>query len=338
MNFKLNISLFSRIVIYSLVVFGVMMISQDVTLATTNISQDGSCGGAGTKCQWAWNDEMGWINLYSSNSVTVGSSKITGYGNFCGSTTPCNNPPANYFSFDCETSPYPGTNICAGSGNSPEIEYKVFNDGLGNLSGWAWSDAIGWISFCGGYSGCNSSPINYRVSINTATGDFSGWAWNDKVGWISFNCADGGTCGTVDYKVRTSWSGGAPGAMGNITSVTYDTTYASGVNYNSIMWKGSLNGGSGTVEFQLATSNCSNGADDPNNEDGVGAACDHGSWSFKGPDGTSGTTYIATESRPVPIVGSYHVNHQYYRYKLFLRRNSGESAPTVTDVVVNWSP
>ena len=33
----------------------------------------------------------------------------------------------------------------------------------------------------------------------------SGWAWNDTIGWISFNCADTGVCGQVGYKVATTW-------------------------------------------------------------------------------------------------------------------------------------
>ncbi|KKQ34307.1 MAG: hypothetical protein US50_C0053G0003 [Candidatus Nomurabacteria bacterium GW2011_GWB1_37_5] len=47
----------------------------------------------------------------------------------------------------------------------------------GNVSGWAWSDNIGWISFNG---------TGYGVSVDT-TNKFFGYAWSDNIGWISFN-------------------------------------------------------------------------------------------------------------------------------------------------------
>ncbi len=46
------------------------------------------------------------------------------------------------------------------------------------LTGWAWSDNIGWIQF---------NPAFGGVFINDATGAFSGYAWSDNIGWIDFN-------------------------------------------------------------------------------------------------------------------------------------------------------
>lgn len=72
----------------------------------------------------------------------------------------------------------------------------------GNVSGWAWSETIGWISFnCTDRGICGTS--NYGVNINSSTGDFSGYAWAGggvdaagnpvpTLGWISFNRADTG--------------------------------------------------------------------------------------------------------------------------------------------------
>ncbi len=37
--------------------------------------------------------------------------------------------------------------------------------------------------------------------------DVTGYAWSDGVGWISFNCLDAGTCGVVNYGVKTDSSG-----------------------------------------------------------------------------------------------------------------------------------
>jgi len=56
-----------------------------------------------------------------------------------------------------------------------------------NVSGWAWSDNIGWISF---NSTDTSSGINYGVNVNETTGNFSGYAWSDNVGWINFPTTD----------------------------------------------------------------------------------------------------------------------------------------------------
>ncbi len=83
-----------------------------------------------------------------------------------------------------------------------------------NVSGWAWNDKYGWISFnstnCdidgdGTYEGASedggpapadcpsSGTVNdYGVNIDPTTGDFSGYAWSSNLGWISFNRSDTG--------------------------------------------------------------------------------------------------------------------------------------------------
>jgi hypothetical protein len=63
-----------------------------------------------------------------------------------------------------------------------------------NISGWAWSENIGWISFnCyNDYNGdgiledhCSSS--NYGVKLDPSTKIFSGYAWSENIGWLTFN-------------------------------------------------------------------------------------------------------------------------------------------------------
>ncbi len=57
-----------------------------------------------------------------------------------------------------------------------------------NLSGYAWSDNIGWISFnCTDTDTCTTS--HYGVSIESNQ-EMSGYAWSDNIGWISFNESD----------------------------------------------------------------------------------------------------------------------------------------------------
>ena len=79
---------------------------------------------------------------------------------------------------------------------------------LGSLSGYAWSDNLGWISFSGS---------NYQVTIGS-DGALTGYAWanprddvsgTDNIGWISFNAADTASCGTPARLSGTSITGWA---------------------------------------------------------------------------------------------------------------------------------
>jgi hypothetical protein len=103
------------------------------------------------------------------------------------------------------------------SGNN--LDWDITPSNCVSVSGYAWSENIGWISFnyancllstnctCpsrGAEKGCPniSYPCNnscadlkeYEVKINPDTGpdpgDFSGYAWSEKIGWISFNRGD----------------------------------------------------------------------------------------------------------------------------------------------------
>jgi hypothetical protein len=54
-----------------------------------------------------------------------------------------------------------------------------------NVSGYAWSENIGWISFnCTNQDTC--ATVDYGVDINETTGEFSGYAWSENIGWIDF--------------------------------------------------------------------------------------------------------------------------------------------------------
>ncbi len=75
--------------------------------------------------------------------------------------------------------------------NLSPITAGVLNDGNGNLSGNAWGENTGWIDFAG-------------VTIDN-DGYFHGFANGTITGQINFNCANNGTCGASDFKVRTDW-------------------------------------------------------------------------------------------------------------------------------------
>lgn len=69
-----------------------------------------------------------------------------------------------------------------------------------NVSGWAWSENVGWISFnCTNDSTCGT--VNYGVNVRQD--DYlEGYAWTETVGWISFNLAD-----TVSPPAQYNYSG-----------------------------------------------------------------------------------------------------------------------------------
>lgn len=55
-----------------------------------------------------------------------------------------------------------------------------------NVSGWAWSETIGWLSFNNTTGG---GSVSYGAHIDSATGNMSGYAWAEHIGWIKFNPA-----------------------------------------------------------------------------------------------------------------------------------------------------
>jgi len=259
--------------------------------ATTNINATN---------RWAWNNVIGWIDFHATNNVNVSSTHLSGFATSS----------VGFIGLDCATTP--NGNICGGAGGN----WRVANDGNGNLTGWAWNDAIGWLSFDSATAG---SPFPYQVVVSPSTGQFSGWAWNNIVGWVSFNCSNTGTCGTVNYLVAANWFTVA--ASGTLVSSVFDTMRVSGATLNSIIWQGTRPPDT-HVQFQIASSNSATGP-----------------WTFVGTDCTSASYYTPTgPDSPVAILGC-HTNRRYFRYEIYLYTNPARTAtPTVNDVIINWSP
>jgi len=68
-----------------------------------------------------------------------------------------------------------------------------------NLSNYAWSENVGWISFnCTNQDTC--ATVDYGVNIDPASGEFSGEAWSENVGWISFNRTETGAPPAAPYQ------------------------------------------------------------------------------------------------------------------------------------------
>jgi hypothetical protein len=66
-----------------------------------------------------------------------------------------------------------------------------------NISGWAWSGSIGWVSMnCTNTDGCDQADYGLTlVDVEAPIGwaDLLGWAWAETVGWICF----GRTCAGI---------------------------------------------------------------------------------------------------------------------------------------------
>jgi len=311
------------ILVAIVIVFALGVIVVSRVFAATNIS-------ATTERHFAWNDVIGWFDFYTNGDVTVKGYKIEGSA----SSTD------GYVSLDCATSPT--GNICGTS------NYGVCNgvystssgciaDASGHLSGYAWNDIVGWISFsCDNTNGCGTS--NYSVVINNS-GDFTGYAWNDIIGWISFNYTNAGAGSSTPYWVNTSWT--STSTIGYVDSATVDTQSVNGATLNSITWYGTknANGTSDTtyVDFQVAVSNSSSGP-----------------WTFKGPNGDQTAYYSGACSdvgfkggvavtgsdpgKPVCIDPSQVTDYRYIRYRVRLRSNLLQSdTPRVDKIILNWS-
>ncbi|MFA5042360.1 MAG: hypothetical protein WC507_02840 [Candidatus Paceibacterota bacterium] len=134
---------------------------------------------------YAWNDQVGWIDFSHNIQVPPAEGELKGAAHIVSDSS--------YIFLDCLY-----TNSCE------QINYKISSDSNGNLSGWAWSENYGWISFS---SSTDDSIYDYGVKVSTSTGEFDGYAWSENIGWISFNCKTGGEggtdiCLTSDYKVQ----------------------------------------------------------------------------------------------------------------------------------------
>lgn len=74
-----------------------------------------------------------------------------------------------------------------------------------NVSGWAWSSNIGWISLnCTNESTC--ATVNYGVNKNNDN-TLTGYAWSSTVGWIQFGGLSGFPSGSGTQAVNANVNG-----------------------------------------------------------------------------------------------------------------------------------
>ncbi len=280
--------------------------------------------------RYAWEDVDGWWDFYSTNSVMVWGTFVEGYASSS----------VGDISLDCATSPLGNIcstsnyGICNGPGPHNTDGSCPNGDASGILSGYAWNDTIGWISFnCDGstHGGTNQCALsNYKVDIDS-DGNFTGYAWNDIVGWVNFNCSNSSSCATSNFKVNTAWR--ATSSVGYLESSIFDTQTTAGALLNSIIWQGTASGET-CVDFQIAASNATSGP-----------------WNYIGPSGDSLTYYgasclaaprggvgCAEQNIPACVNRSDFVGYRYLRYKVRLTSNLIQTeTPNVNDVILNWS-
>jgi hypothetical protein len=190
-----------------------------------------------------------------------------------------------------------------------------------------------------GHDTCLSAPTGSTISVGYVnSGTCVGSGYDTTLGSLSGTTnAHVGDPSAYPLKICATVSG-SYAASGTLTSSVFDTSATSStIGYNSIMWKGALNGGN--VRFQLAAEAASTG--DIN-----------GHWNnFYGPDVSGGTNCSPsnwfTPSGPnIPVelnCPSIWNNKRFFRYKVQICSSPdcitpGFNTPTVDDIIVNWSP
>jgi hypothetical protein len=145
----------------------------------------------------------------------------------------------------------PNSHVSAASGNA--------------LTGYLWSDNVGWVSLSG---------PNYGVVINSDK-SLSGYAWGDNLGWVSFNASDVGGCGAAPQynpgsQALTGWARALNGKNSDGCISLSGSGYGAVLNnQHTYAW------GSDTVgwlDFAYAGNPCPNG----NGQSGQCTTCDPG--------------------------------------------------------------
>ncbi|MBI4068349.1 fibronectin type III domain-containing protein [Candidatus Kaiserbacteria bacterium] len=93
----------------------------------------------------------------------------------------------------------------------------------GNITGWAWSDTIGWISLNSGDSGTCASSV---YGLTLAGSSITGYAWSENVGWIQFGGLSGFPAGSGTTASNATVSGS--NIVGWARALSYSDSQAGG--------------------------------------------------------------------------------------------------------------
>lgn len=158
---------------------------------------------------------FGYFTTQSAYNVTVTATQLRGYiwGENIG-----------WVVLNCADT----TSGCSGTNGN----FKVANDGTGNLSGYAWGENAGWINF-GPFS--NASISTVKIASDGKFGGTlgaDGYAWSQNYGWIKFDCSSPTSCVETDWRAGTTTttststnaSTGAPGTSTSTSTTTAEDT------------------------------------------------------------------------------------------------------------------
>ncbi|MFH1401555.1 MAG: hypothetical protein ABIG40_01160 [Parcubacteria group bacterium] len=93
-------------------------------------------------------------------------------------------------------------------------------DAADNVSGWAWSENIGWISFNNTSGG---GATNYGINID-ASNNLIDYAWSENIGWIKFNPNPDFVSGVYPTCPVSTCPGGSPNYPAKFDPVTKKIT------------------------------------------------------------------------------------------------------------------
>lgn len=236
---------FSKIKIFLLVILAVFSIF---------LYKEARAGSTDNVRGWTWSENVGWISLNDNSSSTSYLSWSLSTGIMSGFAWSDN---IGWVSFNCDD-----VNVCSVANQFCSVD----------------ADCPGGQTCVNTRDGC-ALISDYKVSINTTSGELSGYAWSDAIGWLSFNNVDTGDPPATPYngsetyiakKVNNkitgwgkflsaagSWDGWVKFACYDTECATYDysfyTTGTDGTSFYGFAWGsdvvGWLAASSGAVEY-----------------------------------------------------------------------------------------
>ncbi|MCX6760598.1 MAG: hypothetical protein NTZ84_00620 [Candidatus Nealsonbacteria bacterium] len=107
-----------------------------------------------------------------------------------------------------------------------------------NVSGWAWSENIGWVSFnCSDPGTCGTVDYGVNIDLNLGNGLLSGYAWSENIGWITFNDSQLGGCPAGPCEARFSSATNELSGWARACSV-FSNGCSGALNLNRGSWDG----------------------------------------------------------------------------------------------------
>jgi len=217
--------------------------------------------------------------------------------------------------------------------------YNVNRDGSGNIADTGDDDPSTqkitvFLEYDNNY--ISSSSVLFYLTRSENNKVFHQTDWSGGEGQTGPISNPGNKFDTADSNINYASTTGqitmttATTTPAELVSSILDTGVSNGAGFNSLLWLGDLGTG-GAVKFQIAFSDCANGATNY-------PTCDTGTWTYYGPASTSDWyNYFPNESIPLTIKGDASPqNYRYIRYKVNLSTSS--TTPTINDIIINWSP